>query len=72
MLSSAIDLFQDRRQHHIFLQTFSGRPVNDLALHSRVLAGPLLLCLEKLWIEYTEVVVHCPQTVDVALRMCYT
>ena len=69
MLSSAIDLFQDRRQHHIFLQTFSCRPVNDLALHSRVLAGPLLLCLEKLWIEYAEVVVHGTQTVYVALGM---
>ena len=72
MLPSAIDLFQDGWQHHILLQTFSGCPVNDLAFHSRVLTGPLLLCLEELWIEYAEVVVHGTQTVNVALSMCYT
>lgn len=72
MLPCSINLFEYRRQHHIFLQTLSGCPVNDLAFHGRVLAGPLLLCLEELWIEYAEVVVHGTQTVDVALRMCYT
>jgi hypothetical protein len=72
MLSSAIDLFQYRWQHYIFFQTFSGRPINDLALHSRILTGPLLLCLEELWIEYAEVVVDGTQTVYVALGMCYT
>ena len=72
MLPCTIDLFQDRWQHHILLQTLSGCPVNDLAFHGRVLAGPLLLCLEELWIEYAEVVVHGTQTVNVALRMCYS
>jgi hypothetical protein len=72
MLPSAIYLFEDRRQHHILLQTFSCCPVNDLAFHGRVLAGPLFLCLEELWIEYAEVVVHGTETVNVALRMSYT
>ena len=72
MLPSAVNLFQDRRQHNIFLQTLSSCPSNHLAFHSWVLSGPLLLRLEELWIEYAEVVVHGPQTVNIALRMCFT